>query len=173
MSSALDDAADEIFVVRMLDVPVLVREASRAHGAELLREMALLQVGHATGTTDHPVPARLLELAHELDTAYGPYLASSTEQIEDALDRGEDTLAEVVYRLPRPAAAFVERIADLLSEVEAWCRSDAHLLTLAPPPDVAAYRTWSIEEVLRQHAGAPPRSWRTYAAEHLGTQAQA
>jgi hypothetical protein len=157
-------AADDMLVVRMLDMPLLVRERSRQHGADLLREMALIQLGQASGTTDRQVPARLQELARELDTAYGPYIASSTDQMEDALDRGEESLDEVVYRLPRSAAAFVQRIADLLAEVETYCESDAHLLTLAPPPDVAAYRQWSIEEVLRQHDGAAPRPWPTFAA---------
>ena len=156
--------ADQLFTVRMLGLPLLVRDRSRRHGADLLREMALIQVGQATGTTDRPVPARLLELAHELDTAYGPYIASSTDQMEDALDRGEEVLDEVVYQLPGSAAAFVQRIADLLAEVDDFCRSDAHLLTLTPSPDVVAYRRWSISEVLRQPAGATPQPWPDYAA---------
>ncbi len=112
------------------------------------------------------MPARLLELAHELDTVYGPYIASSTEQMETALDRGQDLLDEVVYELPSGAAAFVRRVADLLAEVEIYCRSDTHLLTLAPPADVAAYRRWSIEQVLQQHAGEPPTPWPVFAAAH-------
>ena len=170
MSTAPADApgaaADDMFVVRMLDVPLPVRDRSRQHGADLLREMALIQVGEVTGTTDRQVPARLLELARELDASYGPYVAASTDQMEDALDRGQETLDEVVYRLPRSAAAFVQRIDDLLSEVDTYCRSDAHLLTMAPPDDVAVYRRWSIEEVLRQSAGAAPRPWPAYAAAH-------
>jgi len=158
--------ADGTFVVRMLSVPLLLRERSRQHGADLLRETALVQAGQATGTAERAVPARLLELAHELDTVYGPYVAASTEQMEDALDRGEDTLDEAAYRLPSQAAAFVRRVADLLAEVEVYCREDAHLLTLAPPPDVAAYRRWAIEQVLEQHAGRPPTPWPVYAAEH-------
>ena len=167
MSSTAADspgAADELFAVRLLGMPLLTRERSRQHGADLLREMALIQVGEATGTTDRQVPARLLELAQELDTAYGPYIAASTDQMEDALDRGEESLDEVVYQLPRSAAAFVRSIAELLAEVERYCEGDAHLLTLGPPPDVEAYRRWSIEEVLRQDAGAAPRPWPDYAA---------
>ena len=164
------EVADGMFAVRLLGLPLLVRERSRQHGADLLREMALIQVGESTGTTDRQVPARLLQLAHELDVSYGPFVASSTDQMEDALDRGEETLDEVVYRLPRSAAAFVRRIEDLLAEVDTWCESDAHLLTLAPPPDVAAYRRWSVQEVLRQHAGGAPLPWPAYLAAHGPTQ---
>ena len=157
-------AEDDTFVVRMLGMPLRLRERSRQHGQDLLREMALIQVGEAAGTTGRHVPARLLELGQDLNATYSPYLASSTDQMEDALDRGEQTLEEVVYQLPRSAAAFVQRIDDLLTEVDTYCRSDAHLLTLAPPPDVAAYRRWSTEEVLRQSTGAAPRPWPAYAA---------
>lgn len=155
-----------LFLVRMLGMPLVLRERSRQHGAELLREMTLIMIGHADRTTSHEVPGRLLELAHELDTFYGPYIASSTEEMDAALDRGQDTCDEVVYHLPPQSAAFVQRVADMLSEVESYCRSDGYLLTLAPPPDIAAYRDWSINEVLRQRAGEEPTPWPVYAAAH-------
>jgi hypothetical protein len=54
--------------------------------------------------------------------------------MEAALDRGEQVLDEVVYRLPASSGAFVQRVAEVLAEVEQYCRADDHLLTLAPPP---------------------------------------
>lgn len=157
---------DELFEVRMLDMPLVLRERSRQQGADLLREMTLIRTGQADHTTSHEVPRRLLKLAHELDTFYGPYIASSTQEMDAALDRGEDTYDEVVYRLPPQSVAFVQHVADILSEVEDYCRSDGYLLILAPPADIAAYRHWSINEVLRQHAGRQPTPWPVYAAAH-------
>ena len=169
--SATDDAAstpggDDLHEVRMLAMPLELRERSRQHGADLLREMTLISTSQAAGTAGRDVPARLLELAQELDAVYGPYVASTTEEMEAALDRGEQVLDEVVYRLPSSSGAFVQRVADLLAELEEYCRADDHLLTLAPPPDVAAYRSWSIGEVLRQQAGEAPTPWPTYAEAH-------
>ena len=158
---------DGLFEVRVLEMPLLLRERSRQHGADLLREMALIRSdADRTGVraAEHEVPARLLELARELDSYYAPYTALSTQEMDDALDRGEESLAEVVYHLPPDAVPFVQHVAVLLEEVEAYCGSDAYLLTLTAPPDVAAYREWSVQEVLRQAAGEPPTPWSVFAA---------
>lgn len=163
---------DPLFRVQMLGMPLLVRERSRQHGADLLREMTLLRVsGEADTTPDATaataqLPVRLLELAHELDTCYGPYVASSTQEMDDALDAGQDSL-DVTYELPTSSVAFVQHVAQVLREVEVYCHADRYLLTLAPPADVAAYRDWSINEVVRQHAGLTPITWPAYAQTHL------
>lgn len=152
------------FRVRMLELPLVLRERSRQHGADLLREMTLLRGGSPAASAR--VPARLLQLASELDAVYGPYTASSTEEMDSAVDRGEQTLAEVVYDLPDEAAAFVRHVADVLAEAERYCVGDDHLLTPPPPREVALYRSWAIDEVLRQHAGEAPTPWPVYAAAH-------
>lgn len=157
---------DDLLVVRLLEMPLVLRERSRQHGADLLREMTLIRTGRAGQTAHGGVPDRLLELADELDTFYGPYIASSSQEMDAALDRGEGSFAEVVYRLPAQSAQFVQHIADLLAEVEHYCRAEEYLLTLAPPPDIAAYRQWSIGEVLRQAGGEQPEPWPVFAAAH-------
>jgi hypothetical protein len=156
----------DLFEVRMLQMPLRLRERSRQHGADLLREMALVQAGSTTASGDEDVPARLLELAGELDTSYAPYIAASTSEMDAALDSGQDSHPEIVYHLPPETVPFVQHIAALLAEVEDYCRSDSYLLTLAPPPDIAVYRQWSMQEVLRQHAGQPPTPWPAYAQAH-------
>ncbi|HEX8497926.1 MAG TPA: hypothetical protein VF661_12090 [Actinomycetales bacterium] len=153
------------FRVQMLGVPLELRERSRQQGADLLREMALVRGGPAP-TAGHGPPARLLELADELDRVYGPYVAASDEEMDAAAERG-DAAYDVAHQLPVQAVPFVEHVRDLLEEVEHWCRSDGYLLTLAPPPDVAAYRDWSMQEVVRQGAGEPPVPWPDYARAHL------
>ncbi len=160
--------AESLFPVRMLATPLLLRERSRQHGADLLREMALLRTSGAAGVSGagHRLPARLLELALELDTYYGPYVALSSQQMDDALDAGQDTL-DVTHELPASSVAFVQHVAEILREVEEYCRADQYLLTLAPPPDVAAYRDWAIGEVVRQSRGQPPVPWPSYARTHL------
>lgn len=156
---------DGLVEVRMLGMPLGVRERSRQEGADLLREMALLQAGSGDRDDAHAVPARLLELARELDVTYGPYVSANLQEMDAALDRGEDSL-DVVYRLPPSSVQFLEHLRGLLAEVEEYCRSDDYLLTLAPSGEVAAYREWSLEEVLRQLAGGPPLPWPAFAAAH-------
>jgi hypothetical protein len=156
--------ATDLFEVRMLGTPLVLRERSRQQGADLLREMALIRTGGASGGRQAHSPIRLLELAHELDTAYGPYVATNNSEMDAALDRGEDTLDEVVYQLPTAAVTFIEHVRDILIEVEQYCRSDTYLLILEPAPEIAAYRNWSMEQVLTQYRGEPPTSWPDYAA---------
>jgi hypothetical protein len=150
--------------IRLLELPLVLRERSRQHGADLLREMELITAGAKAGMTALHAPARLVELAQELDDVYGPYVESTTEEMDAALDRGEETIAVAVYRLPVSGLDFVRHVAHILAEVEAYCQEGEHLLTLAAPPDIAAYREWSMSEVERQAAGAAPTPWPAFAA---------
>jgi hypothetical protein len=156
-------APDDLFEVRLLEVPLALRERSRQHGAELLREMELISMGRATGTTHHQLPRRLVELAQELERVYGPYVGANTDELDAALDRGDDTLAEVVYHLPTSSVALVRHVEDILREVDDYCRAGQELLTLAPPLDVVAYREWVTSQVLGQAAGEPPTPWPMFA----------
>ena len=174
--------------VRLLELPLVLRERSRQHGADLLREMTLLQAGRAArdgggagdgtcpagpdrGPPGAPTgvvgtyPARLLELAAKLETVYGPYVAASNAAMDDALDEGRTSL-DVAQLLPPEAAPLLAAVRSLLAEAEQYCASDDYLLTLAPPPEVAGYRAWSIEQVLAQLGGAPPTAWPVWARTH-------
>ena len=153
-----------LFEVRLVAVPLVLRERSRQQGADLLREMALIRTGQAGGAPSVHAPSRLLALAHELDTSYAPYVAATNDELDAALDRGEDTVDEVVYQLPANAVAFVQHVRHMLEEVERFCRSDGYLLTLAPSAGIAAYRDWSMDEVQMQHDGATPTPWPAFAA---------
>jgi hypothetical protein len=57
-------------------------------------------------------------------------------------------------------------VIGVLDEVDEFCRAGRHLLTLAAPEDIAAYRRWSLGEVALQIDGAPPMSWPQYAEAH-------
>ena len=157
-------AAEDLFELRLLEVPLALRERSRQHGAELLREMELISMGHAAGTTRHELPKRLVELAQELERVYGPYVGANTDELDAALDRGDDTMPEMVYHLPRSSVILVKHVEGILREVDDYCRAGQELLTLAPPPDVVAYREWVTREVLGQAAGERPTPWPVFAA---------
>ncbi len=71
--------------VRLLEVPVRLRAKSAEHGEALLREMTLLTTAQADR---RHVPARLLELADELDRESGPFTAAQAAALEDAVAQG-------------------------------------------------------------------------------------
>jgi hypothetical protein len=73
-------------------------------------------------------------------------------------------MAEVVYRLPRSSVSLVQHVEAILREVDDYCRAGQELLTLAPPPDVVAYREWVTSQVLGQAAGEAPTPWPEFAA---------
>jgi hypothetical protein len=155
---------EDLFAMRLLEVPLALRERSRQHGADLLREMELITLGRAAGTTQHELPQRLMELAQELERVYGPYVGANTDDLDAALDRGDETMAEVVYHLPRQSVTLVKHVEAILREVDDYCRAGQELLTLAPPPDVVAYREWVTSQVLGQADGGPPTPWPVFAA---------
>ena len=154
----------ELVEVQLLDYPLELRERSNHQGADLVREMALLVGGQSSGGGAHPLPQRLVEVATALQELYGPFIEATIEELEAAADRGEHTLDRVVYRLPRSAAAYVRHVAEVLEEADAYCRAGEHLLMLAAPAEIAAYRAWVFREVQRQVGGAAPVSWPDYLA---------
>ncbi len=153
--------SEEFVTVRLLDVPVPLRFQSAEHGEGLVREMTLLMTGDPETSR---VPARLVELAGEVRNQYAPFTAAQVATLEEALARGVDVVPELVYRVPPSAVEMARRLREILSEADEYCRSGEHLLTLATPPDVAAFRTWMLGEFERQVTGEPPVPWPEFRA---------
>jgi len=164
------DADAELVDVRLVGVPLRLRARSVEHGQDLLRELALVQVG--AGQPDSAsVPQRLLSIADELRASYGQFIAGPTAQLDAALDQGLEFM-DLTYSVPRHARPFIRRVVEVLEEAEEFCRAGKYLLTLAAPPDVAAYRAWTFAEFDRQIAGASPTPWAEAGAAP-GTEALA
>ena len=161
MAEAADEAG--LVSVRLLEVPVALRFRSVEHGEGLVREMTLLTM---RGDGESQIPRRLVDLAAEVTDTYGPSTAAQAAELESARANGLAVLPEVVYRVPPQTADFIRRIATTLDEVEEYCRAGEYLLTLASPPDLLAYRRWSMSEFERQIEGAPPMTWPEFCAAH-------
>lgn len=161
MIAAADDAG--LVTVRLLEVPVALRFRSLELGEGLVREMTLLAM---RDDDQSHVPRQLVDLAAEVTATYGPSTAAQAAELESARATGLTVLPEVVYRVPPQTADVVRRIATTLDEVEEYCRAGEYLLTMASPPDVVAYRQWSMNEFERQIKGAPPMPWPEFCAAH-------
>lgn len=107
------------------------------------------------------IPARLQNAVGELRGKYAGLTAPGTEELEAAHRRGEAS-ADVTYALPAEAAADIRHYAELLDEVDAYCRR-GELLILAAPPEVAAFRRWILGEFARQLEGAEPTPWPAWS----------
>jgi anti-anti-sigma factor len=105
------------------------------------------------------VPNRLLSLLEDLDRRFGDLNDPAWDQLRVAEERGEET-ANVVFEVPPPAAAAARELGAMMSEVDEFCRSGDHLMTLATPPEIVSFRQWLIDEFTRQiDHGAAPRPW--------------
>lgn len=157
--------AGELGTVRLLDLPVQLWAASQEHHDELMREFALMTVGEADTETVHaPVPHRLLRLVGELTRRFSGSSDAQREQLFAAAVRGDEVVDELAYVLPVAAGPACDELARMLDEADAYCRDGEHLLTLATPDEVRAFRAWYLGEVVRQLSGAPPESWPDFAA---------
>lgn len=142
----------DLVTVRILGMPLEIMQRSAEHSDELLREFALIR----EEGSDH-VPARLLRVIEELRGRFGAFAAGPRQAMQDALDRGDDSV-DLEYRVPLEVGDAAERLGALLDEADEFCRS-GDLLTMATPPDGLAFRHWYLAEFERQVAGQPPRPW--------------
>ena len=149
--------AEALVEVRLLGMPLRIRNQFLRHGEGLLRELSLIRIG-AGQHRDAPLPGRLLEVAAELASSYLPFKAAPAPAIEAALAAGADS-CDVTYTVPVSTGPSVQRLVELLEEADGFCRREEHLLTMPAPREVVAYRSWVFGEFLRQLGGQPPRPW--------------
>lgn len=142
--------------VRLLAVPVALRERSTEHGDALLREMTLIAQSAREGDSD--LPLRLLRLADEVRTSYAEFTVHGDAEIDAAAEAGRESV-DVTYHVPVQVADFCRHVLAVVEEANDYCLQGQYLLTLATPPDVLAYQRWILGEFVRQVAGEPPRAW--------------
>ena len=143
--------------VRLLGLPLRHRARLSVHVEGLLRELALVRVGEAQGAGGS-WPARLLELAVDLDTTYAPYRAQRAGAMDAALAAGEEFF-DAVYAASPLSAGWVAHLDAVLEEADDFCRAQQHLLTLPTPAELVAFRRWMFAEILGQLRGEAPHPW--------------
>ena len=165
-----DNSADDLKTVRLLQVPLAAQVRSTQHFDELIREFALISMDtdRARPSTDtaRPVPVRLLALVDELNASYATFTAAVTAERDEAVARGE-TEIDLTYDLPASVVAACHELGTLLDEVDDYCRSGQHLITLATSPESLALRKWYLGEFPAQiEEGRAPLAWPDYVADH-------
>lgn len=150
---------DDIRQIQMRRYPLRLSLRSRAQVEELLREFQLLEISRTSGGGgDRTLPQRLIELVDQFTQQF----AGRMDEIEAiraaALERGEVEM-DLLYEIPASARESIVVLGELLDECDEYCRSDSYLLTLETPPDIVAFRKWSIGEVVGQIDGAQPSPW--------------
>ncbi|MEP6760145.1 MAG: hypothetical protein ABJA93_02120 [Sporichthyaceae bacterium] len=165
-----NNGSTDLLTVQVLRLPMAVSARSTQHFEELMREFALITLDserdrEATDSV-RPVPERLLDLVAELTNEFAAFTTSVQAQREEAAARGDFEI-DLTYHMPPSATDAVRQLETLLEEVDDFCRSGHHLITLATPPESLAFRRWYFTELLAQmEQGRPPVSWPDYVAKH-------
>jgi hypothetical protein len=145
--------------IRLQEFPVELFFESRCHNEALLREFMFIS---ATDVTEADVPTRLLTLGRQLRDRFFGLNATLEEQLDAARARGDDVV-DLEVRVAAAGREAAITLGALFDEADAYCRS-GDLLTLAESEDVRDFRTWYIEEVVRQLDGGPPTAWTDWRA---------
>lgn len=151
-------APGQLVEVHLLQVPVPLWSQAQQLFDELMREFALA-AAQADDDDQHQLPARLTRLMHDLTARYGTGSDDQEEQLHAAAAQGVPVLERLVYAVPQEAGPAMRELGDLLDEADAYCRDGQHLLTLAAPPEVLAFRRWYLSAFVTQLAGAAPVPW--------------
>jgi hypothetical protein len=149
------DGDEELFEVRLMNVPLRVLAAGREQHDELMREFAVLALDERLAT-DH-VPARMVELIDVLGRRYGARTARPDAEVDAAIERGQLTI-DVVYHVPAHVADAADALEQLMSEADEFCRAQ-QMLALERSPLMVDFARWYLDEFRRQIAGEPPRPW--------------
>jgi hypothetical protein len=155
------DAETDLVTVRILGLPVALHARAGEHGEELQREFTLIAQGLAHADHRAEMPRRLLALIATLQGSYSGFTTEQEDLLDQAIRTRRSTL-DLTFRVPRSAADAAVALGALLDEADEYCREGKHLLTLATPPDLLAYRRWYLQEFVEQIGGAAPTPWSSH-----------
>lgn len=153
---------EDLVTVTLVDLPLATHARAQEHTEGLRRELRLLAESLHRDEVDS-VPARLVALTQVLQHSYAGFGEAQEDAIEAARRAGHDRLTLTV-ELPRSAADAARALDAVLDEADEYCRAGEHLLSLATPPDILAYRRWYLAQVVQQVGGAAPVPWHGSAA---------
>lgn len=154
----------ELREVRVLQFPLDVYQRSTEAFEGLRREFALVAMRTPEA---QDVPARLLDLIDALTNEYEGMNADADQVRDAAIERGQQLVDELVYRMPPAAARACIALNDMLDEADEFCAQGEVLLSLASPPEAVAFRRWYLGEMVAQLNGEPPLAWTEVDADAL------
>jgi hypothetical protein len=136
-------------------MPVPLFRRAVAYQEELERECALVVLQPGPPAPSAEVARSLLRIASALrrsEQALGP-----EAELEAAEARG-DVEIDIDLALPAGTASDIIEFQRVLDAAEELC-GEGHMLTIAPAPDISAFRRWYLGEIVRQLGNAEPTPW--------------
>lgn len=153
----MNDTADHVRV-SLLGVPVEVWQRASAHQEAIHREFDILKAN----LDQDSVPNQLNDLVSSLTARFAGVGDETSAELHRAAEEGRQEI-DLVYTVPRAAAAASRELASMLDRADRFCREGEEMLTLVTPPDLVAFRRWFLAEFSRQiEEGQDPLSWPEY-----------
>jgi anti-anti-sigma factor len=144
--------------VTLLRVPVDFWQRASAHQEAIQREFHILMANLAQDS----IPHQLAELRAALNVRFAGVGDETWDELRRAAAEGRDEM-DLVFSVPSSVAAASRELALMLDRMDQFCREGEDLLSLATPPDLAAFRRWFLAEFTRQiDDGHEPLSWPDY-----------
>jgi hypothetical protein len=152
------EGEESLVTVQLLGIPMDLHARATEHGEELQREFTLIAQGRERSDSRTEMPRRLLSLIATLQGNYSAFTTEQEDRLDAAIRSGQPTL-DLTFHVPAGISDAAIALGALLDEADDYCREGKHLLTLAAPADLVAYRRWYLREFVDQIAGAPPKPW--------------
>ncbi len=116
---------------------------------DVIRELALVQIGRRDGPVDSGLPESVLQTMGTVrDVVFRPK-EDISRQAAEAWAQGRDRV-DVVVDIEHNAGGVVRSVLETLEQVDAVSVGDRALLIPAADPEVAAYRRWFFSQVAAQ-----------------------
>lgn len=158
------ERSPELVTIRIQRFPLDLSEQSSEHLDGLKREFALLTI---RAPESAEIPKRLLELIDALTEKYSGMTENTNRERDEAIERGEKVMDELVYEVPPQVADACIELSAMLDEADEFCSQGELLLTLATPPSSVAFRRWYLGEFVAQARGLAPLPWPDADPEEL------
>lgn len=149
------ESGEELFEVRLLNLPLRLLAEGREHHDEVMREFSVLALDE--DLDEQHVPKRMLELIDVLGRRYAARTAAPDAAVDAAIARGADTV-EVVFHVPAHVAEAADALEQLMTEADDFC-ADKRMLALARRPAQVQFAHWYLDQFRRQIAGEAPQPW--------------
>lgn len=149
--------------VELLALPLDLHRRAAVHQEALQREFDILRLSES----DAEVPERLQTLIDDLEQRYSGLTGRPEAELAAAL-ASDAAQIDLAYQLPEDAGAAAAELGRMLDDVDEFCRSGQHLVTLATPPPLRSYRQWFLNEFSVQLAGGPATPWPIWSEQRSG-----
>jgi hypothetical protein len=152
---AQDEVDAEIRQVQLLGVPIELFFQTRQQHDELIREFAVLGLGH--GELDASLPPELRHLIQELGLTFTRAEVRANEEVEAAARAGLPTM-DLHYLVPATVVDGADRLEALMARADELC-TQGLMLTMPRTPAMLAFSAWWLGELRGQVAGRPAMPW--------------